>query len=94
MLRQINRLGMIAVAPCRANTPTRGLEVMLGYTPLHLKAKMKNTITKARITLFHPHIPIAGHLRDIQTTLETIGLSRIGLDDIPPPPPLPSSEPT
>jgi len=83
-LRQVNRLGMLAVAPCRANTPTRGLEVMLGYTPLHLKAKMKNIITKARITLFHPDIPLTGHIRDIQDTLEGVGLSNITLDDIPP----------
>jgi len=83
LLRPVNRLGMLAVAPCRLHTPTRGMEILLGYTPLHLKAKVKNITTKARIMIYHPDLPLAGHIQDIHESHIESGLATFPLDDIP-----------
>jgi len=84
LIRPVNRLGMLTIAPCQLDTPTRGLEIMFGYIPLHLKAKMKNIVTKARLTLHHPDLPLVGHMRDSHVSHQTMGLANFPLDDTPP----------
>jgi len=82
-LHQINRLGIISVAPSRLRTPTRGMEIILGTTPLHLKAERKNILTLTRFRMHHPDTPVVGHTRAIMDTMAMTGLAGFPLDDIP-----------
>jgi hypothetical protein len=38
-LQKAQRLGLVMVAPMRQNTPTKGLEIVLGVQPLHLRVQ-------------------------------------------------------
>jgi len=82
-LRTVNRLGIISMAPCRLHTPSRGLEVVLGATPLHLRAAQKNALTLTRFRLHHPDTPLTGHLAPIYDYMAQFGLADYPLDDIP-----------
>jgi len=82
-LRRINRLGVLSMAPCRLNTPSRGLEILTGAVPLHIKAARKNILTLARFRLHHPDTPILGHTLDIYNSMRDTGLADFPMDDIP-----------
>jgi hypothetical protein len=38
-LQKAQQLGLVMVAPMRQNTPTKGLEIVLGVQPLHLRVQ-------------------------------------------------------
>jgi len=82
-LHQVNRLGMISIAPSRLRTPTRGMEMILGSTPMHITAERKNIMTLARFRLHYPDMPVLGHTKDVLDSMATTGLAHIPLDDIP-----------
>lgn len=67
-LHQVNRLGIISVAPSRLRTPTRGMEMVLGTVPMHITAERKNIMTMARFRLHHPTTPIVGHTKAIMAS--------------------------
>lgn len=81
---KLSRLALLAMAPCRIHTPTAGMEVVLGILPAHLRAWGKNLMTMLRLTGYQTNVPLSGHLADIRTDYENLGVGSFELDQIPP----------
>ncbi len=83
-LRQLTRLALIQMSPCRLHTPTAGLELITHTIPLYLRAREKNVFTLMRIMDFRlDRLLTSPHLLTIHKELQSSGLSHCHLDRCP-----------
>ena len=85
-LSTLNRLMMLTMMPLRRSTPTMGLEVLLHIPPLDIRIKEQALNEMLRII---PHnrtrwdgcgIRGKGHIKDLTSKLETLGVSKFDFD--------------
>ena len=83
-LRQLTRLALLQMSPCRLHTPTAGLELITHTIPLYLRAREKNVFTLMRIMEFKlDRLLSSAHVQTLFKELRSSGLSHCRLDRIP-----------
>lgn len=85
LLRQITRLALIQMSPCRLHSPTAGLEIITGTIPIHLRAREKNVLTLLRLLQYSTsNYQSSPHLEHLMQDFSTSGLGNCELDKITP----------